>query len=49
MFVVKDYLTGEVVALCSEKADALAMVQSPRSAHDPVLILEEKFEPKGTK
>jgi hypothetical protein len=29
MYIVRDYMTNETVAMCSRKEDALAMIQSP--------------------
>ena len=40
MYLVKDYMSNEIVAMCSRKEDALAMIQN-RSGNDPILILEE--------
>jgi uncharacterized protein YcbK (DUF882 family) len=40
MYIVRDYMTNETVAMCSRKEDALAMIQN-RSGNDPILIVEE--------
>ena len=40
MYIVKDYMSNEIVAMCSRKEDALAMIQN-RSGREPILIIEE--------
>jgi hypothetical protein len=40
MYVVKDYMTEETVAVCSRKEDAIAMCQRP-SEKDQKLIYEK--------
>lgn len=40
MYLVKDYMSNEIVAMCSRKEDALAMIQN-RSGREPILIIEE--------
>jgi hypothetical protein len=42
MYEVRDYLTDELIALCSRKTDAVAMTTGTRRPEDPVLIYEEK-------
>jgi len=39
MYIVKDYLTGETVAVVSRKADAVAMIRT--NLDDKRLIIEE--------
>ena len=41
MYVVKNYLTDETVAMCSRKEDAVAMMRSSSRPEDPKLILEK--------
>ena len=41
MFVVKNYMTDETVAMCSREEDARAMCSS-RLDSEPALIYEEK-------
>jgi hypothetical protein len=41
MYIVKNYLTNETVAITSRKEDALAMIQFRSSAKEPALIIEE--------
>jgi hypothetical protein len=41
MYIVKNYLTNETVAITSRKEDALAMIQFRNSAKEPALIIEE--------
>ena len=40
MYIVKDYLTNETVAIASRKEDAVAMIQN-RTGNDPILIIEK--------
>ena len=40
MYVIKDYLTNETVAVVTRLEDAIAMTTAPRTANDPVLIYE---------
>jgi len=42
MYVVKEYLTGNIVAITSRKEDALAMIQHRTRKNDPALIIEEE-------
>tara|TARA_Y100000389_G_C17370854_1_gene468945 strand:+ start:32 stop:160 length:129 start_codon:yes stop_codon:yes gene_type:complete len=42
MYIVKNYLTDETVAVCSRKEDAVAMMRSSTRSDDPKLILEKK-------
>jgi len=39
MYIVKDYLTGETVAVVSRKADAVSMIRT--NLDDKRLIIEE--------
>ena len=41
MYLVKDYMTNETVAICSRKEDALALIQQRTRSSDPILIVEE--------
>lgn len=41
MYIIKDYLTNETVAITSRKEDALAMIQFRSSTKEPALIIEE--------
>lgn len=41
MYIVKEYLTGNTVAMCSRKADAIAMIRSTRE-NEPRLVIEVK-------
>lgn len=41
MYIVKNYLTNETVAIVTRKEDAVAMTNTRRSAYDPVLVFEE--------
>ena len=41
MYIVKDYLTNETVAMCSRKEDAVAMMRSSKNPSDPKLIVEK--------
>ena len=40
MYIVKDYMTNETVAITTRKEDALAMIQN-RIGNDPILFIEE--------
>lgn len=42
MFIVKNYLTDEVVAIVSRREDAVAMTKSRIRENDPILVFEEK-------
>jgi hypothetical protein len=42
MYIVKNYLTNETVAITSRKEDALAMIQQRISSKEPILIIEEE-------
>lgn len=39
MYIVKEYLSGKTVAVCSRKEDALAMIRSTRD-NEPRLVVE---------
>ena len=41
MYVVKDYLTNETVAMCSRKEDAIAMMSRRPTKDEPRLIVEK--------
>jgi hypothetical protein len=41
MYIIKEYLTGNTVAITSRKEDALAMIQQRISSKEPILIVEE--------
>lgn len=41
MYIIRDYLTREIVAVATRREDAVAMTTAPRNAHDPVLVYEE--------
>jgi hypothetical protein len=38
VYIIKNYLTNETVAIVTRKEDAVAMTTGPRRANDPVLI-----------
>ena len=42
MYIVKDYLTNDIVAMCSREEDAMAMVRSSKNPSDPKLIVEKE-------
>jgi hypothetical protein len=42
MYIIKEYLTGNTVAITSRKEDALAMIQQRISSKEPILIVEEE-------
>lgn len=42
MFIVKNYLTDEVVAIVSRREDAVAMTKARIHENDPILVFEEK-------
>jgi hypothetical protein len=42
MYIIRDYLTREIVAVVTRLEDAIAMTTAPRNAHDPVLVYEEE-------
>jgi hypothetical protein len=42
MYLIKNYHTNEVVAIVTDRRDAIALTTAPRRATDPVLIFEEK-------
>ena len=42
MYIVKNYLTDEVVGMASRKEDAIAMTSKSSSPNDPKLIFEKK-------
>ena len=42
MYIIKEYLTGNTVAITSRKEDALAMIQQRISSKEPILIIEEE-------
>jgi uncharacterized protein YcbK (DUF882 family) len=41
MYIVKNYLTDETVAMCSRKQDALAMIRQRTGSNDPILVMEK--------
>jgi len=41
MYLVKEYMSNETVAVCSRKEDAMAMIQQRTRSSDPILIVEE--------
>lgn len=41
MFIIRDYLTNQIVAVVTRKEDAVAMTTAPRGANDPILVYEE--------
>ena len=41
MYIIKNYLTNETVAIVTRREDAVAMTTAPRRANDPVLVYEE--------
>ena len=41
MYIIKEYLTGNTVAVASRKEDALAMMRSSSHKDDPKLIVEK--------
>ena len=41
MYILKNYLTDETVAIVSRKEDAIAMIQTRPSSKEPILIIEE--------
>ena len=41
MYLVKDYMSNETVAVCSRKEDAMALIQQRTRSNDPILIVEE--------
>ena len=41
MYVVKNYLTDETVAITTRKADAVAMMRGSSRPEDPKLIVEK--------
>jgi|TARA_R110002126_G_C10404661_1_gene496179 hypothetical protein len=42
MYIVKEYLTDNIVAITTDKKDAVAMIQFRSNTKEPVLIIEEK-------
>jgi len=42
MYVIKNYLTDEIVAICSRKTDAVAMTQDSGKGNEPRLIFEKQ-------
>ena len=42
MYLIKNYLTNETVAVVTRREDAIAMTQASRNPFDPVLIYEKK-------
>jgi len=42
MYIVKEYLTGNTVAITTRKEDAVAMIQFRSHVHAPALIIEEE-------
>ncbi len=43
MYIVKDYLTDQTVAVVTRKEDAIALMQGSNRADDPKLIVEKKW------
>lgn len=41
MYIVKNYLTNETVAIVTRKEDAVALTTGNRRAGDPILIYEK--------
>ena len=41
MYIIKNYLTDETVAIVSRKEDAIAMMRSSSRPGDPKLIVEK--------
>ena len=41
MYLIKNYLTDETVAIVTRKEDAIAMTQKSSSPNDPKLIFEK--------
>ena len=41
MYLIKNYMTDEIVAIVTRKEDAVAMTQRSRNPFDPVLIYEK--------
>ena len=39
MYIVKEYLSGKTVAMCSRKEDALAMIRGTQD-NEPRLVVE---------
>ena len=39
MYIVKEYLSGDVVAICSRKSDAVAMIRNTLK-NEPRLVIE---------
>ena len=48
MYIIKEYLTGNTVAVASRKEDALAMMRSSSHKDDPKLIVEKMQKPVDT-
>ena len=42
MYIIKNYLTDEIVAVVSRKVDAVAMTQNSGIGNEPRLIFEKK-------
>ena len=42
MYIVRDYMTDEIVAVTTRKEDAVAMLRSSTKPNDPKLIIEKK-------
>ena len=42
MYIIKNYLTDETVAVVTRKADAIALMQGSNRPNDPKLIVEKK-------
>jgi hypothetical protein len=42
MYLIKNYLTDETVAIVSRKTDAIAMTRGTGNANEPKLIFEKK-------
>lgn len=41
MYLIRDYLTRDIVAVVTRREDAVAISTAPRNAHDPILIYEK--------
>jgi hypothetical protein len=41
MYLIKNYLTNEIVAIVTRREDAVAMTTASRGPNDPILVYEE--------
>lgn len=41
MYIIKDYMTNETVAIATRKQDAIAMTTGNRRAGEPILVYEK--------